>query len=230
MLMASIPTGDLVAVASSPNDIGIGQIRNGEAGLATAHTAIPSRFLRIHRHAGTAHVSVVLHIAVEIVGDLVVDVDVVHLADWKSHAVEAAAVNGGDDHPGIISDHKTIWIGGVDPDIVSVSAPADFLKILAAIERLMKRAVGNVHLVIASRRNCDSDVITGTSNQGSLEIDRFPVCSRVVGPPNRTLVLGLNQGEYAPGVCWRDGDVNLADRRMRQAVFFDAGPLRSAVA
>src|SRR2546430_13704106 len=35
VLMASIPTGDFVAIASGPNDIGVSQIWNGKAGLAT---------------------------------------------------------------------------------------------------------------------------------------------------------------------------------------------------
>jgi hypothetical protein len=69
----------------------------------------------------------------------------------------AATVNGGDVHPGVIGDHKTVGIGGIDPDIVSVSAPADFLEILPSIKRLVKRAVGNVNFVVASLRYCDSD-------------------------------------------------------------------------
>src|SRR5438309_11310721 len=115
MLVAGIPTGDLVAIASGPNDIGIDQIRNGEARLSTAHAAIPSCFLRVDGHAGTAHTSVVLHIAVEVVGNLVVDVHVIHLAEWQSNAVEAAAVNGSYIHSRVIGNHKTIGIGRINP-------------------------------------------------------------------------------------------------------------------
>src|SRR6266436_7159795 len=103
--MTSVPTGNLVAVASGPNHIGIGQIGNGEAGFATAHAAIPPSLLRIDGHARTAHISVVLHVAVAIVGDLVVYVDVVHLADRQRNAMEPAAVNGGDVHARVIGDH-----------------------------------------------------------------------------------------------------------------------------
>src|SRR2546421_1977683 len=215
VLMASIPTGDLVAITSGPNDIGVSQIWNGEAGLATPHAAIPTGLLRIDGHAGAAHVSVVLHVAVKIVRNLIVDVDVVHLADGKSDVVEAAAVHGGDVHSGVIGDYKTIGIGGIHPDIVSVSSPTDFLEILSAIERLVERAVGNVNFIVGSRRNRDANVIAGASNQSPLEIDCLPVCAGVVGPPDRALILGLNQCKDTPGVCGSDGDVNLAGRSMR---------------
>ncbi len=184
MLVASVPTRHGVAVARGPNNVEIGQIRNREAGLATAHAVIPSGFLRVDGHAGTAHVSVILHIAVEVVGNLVVHVDVVHLADRESNSMEASTVHVGDVHSGVIGDHKTIGICGIDPDIVSVSAPADFLKILPPIKRLVERAVGNVNFVVASRRYYDSNVITRAANQSPLEIYRFPVFSRVVGPPD----------------------------------------------
>ena len=42
--------------------------------------------------SGPAHVAVVLHVAVEVVGNLVVHGDVVHLADRQLHAMEAASV------------------------------------------------------------------------------------------------------------------------------------------
>src|SRR6266436_2593143 len=221
MLVAGIPTGDLVAIASSPNDIGIGQIRNGEAGLATAHAMIPSCFLRVHGHAGAAHVSIVLHIAIEVVRNLVVDVYVVHLADWKCHAMESATVNCSNEHSRVIGDYETIRVGWINPDIVSVAAPVDFLKILPSVERLVEGAVGNVNFVVGSGRNRNSNVVASASNQGPLEID---------GLPDRALILGLNQGENTLGVCRSDSDVDLADRSMRQAVLFDASPLRSAIA
>src|SRR6266571_3096585 len=96
VLVTGVPAGDFVPVASRPNDIGIGQIGNGKARLATTHAMIPACFLGVYGHAGAAHVSVVLHIAVEVVRNLVVDVHVIHLTDRQSNAMEAAAVNGSD--------------------------------------------------------------------------------------------------------------------------------------
>src|SRR5882762_6916412 len=230
MLVPGIPTGDLVAIASGPNYVGIGQIWNGKAGLASSHAMIPAGFLRVDRHAGTAHVSIVLHVAVEVVRNLVVDINVVHLADWQSNAVKAAAVNGSNYHSRVIGDYKPIGIGWIDPNIVSVSAPVDFLKILSSVQRLMERTVGDVNLVVGSGRDGDANVIAGAPNQSPLEIDGLPARPCVVGPPNRALVLGLNQGEDAPGVGRSDSYVNLADRSMWQAVLFDARPLGSPVA
>src|SRR5216683_1107185 len=190
---------------------GVQSVQPRADGPRVLMASIPTGLLRIDGHAGATHVSVVLHVAVKIVRDLIVDVDVVHLADGKSDVVEAAAVHGGDVHSGVIGDSKTIGIGGIHPDIVSVSSPADFLEILSAIERLMERAVGNVNFIIGSRRNRDANVIAGASNQSPLEIDCLPVCADVVGPPDRALILGLNQCKDTPGVCGSDGDVNLAD-------------------
>src|SRR5246500_5946368 len=94
---------------------------------------IPACFPGIHGDAGTAHIPVVLHIAVEVVRDLIVDVDVVHLADWKSSAVKTATVHRRNAEAAVIGDHKTIGIDGIDPDIVRVSAPGNILEVLASV-------------------------------------------------------------------------------------------------
>src|SRR5277367_4694048 len=87
-----IPPRDLVAIARGPDDVGIGEVWNSKARFAAAHVTIPPRFLRIDGHAGAAHVPVILHVAVEIVGSLVVDSNVVHLSNGKSDAVKTSAV------------------------------------------------------------------------------------------------------------------------------------------
>src|SRR5579859_4267219 len=91
-----IPASHFIAVAGGPNYIGIGRIRNGKAGFTTAHVVIPSRYPRIDRHAGAAHVSVILHVGVDVVGNLVIDVHVIHLSDRQLNSVKATAVDGGD--------------------------------------------------------------------------------------------------------------------------------------
>src|SRR5215469_13611702 len=97
-----VPASDFVAITGGPNDIGIGHVGQSESGFAAAHRVIPPNFAETtesetsERSAGPAHVSVVLHVCVEVVGNLVVDSDVIHLADWQLNAVEAAAVNGAD--------------------------------------------------------------------------------------------------------------------------------------
>ena len=83
---------------------------------------------------GPTHVAVILHVAIEVVGSLVVYGHVIHLADRQRDAVKAATVHGGDDHSSVICDHKAIGICRINPNVVSVSTPANLLKILTAIQ------------------------------------------------------------------------------------------------
>src|SRR5205807_108654 len=96
MLIAGVPTRDFVAVASSPDDIRVGRIRHREAGFAATHAVVPSGLLVVDRHARTPHVPIVLHVAVDVVGNLIVHINVVHLTDGKIYAVESAPVKGRD--------------------------------------------------------------------------------------------------------------------------------------
>lgn len=89
---------------------------------------VPAGFITIDRHAWTSHVSVILHVAVEVVRDLVVDRDVIHLPDGQFHAMHAASVHGGGAHSSIINNEEPIGIGGADPDVVRVAAPGTSLK------------------------------------------------------------------------------------------------------
>src|SRR5580692_10158036 len=109
--------------------------------------------------------------------------------------MKSASVDGGDDHSGVIRYHKSVGIYRVYPDIMRIPAPANLLKILAAIERLMKRAVRHQDFVVISRGYRDPDVVPGAPNQSSLIIDRFPVRTGVVRSPDGTLVFRLYQRE-----------------------------------
>src|SRR4029077_6015917 len=113
-----------VPVAGRPHDIRVSGIGQGEPGFATSHVTIPAGFLRINGYAGTTHVPVVLHVAVEVVGHLVIDCDVIHLADRQRDAVEPATVHGGDEHAAIVGDDEAVGVGGVDPDVVGIAPPA----------------------------------------------------------------------------------------------------------
>ena len=213
MLGASVPAGNFIPVASGPHDVGIGQIRNGEAGFATTHRVIPTGFAGVYGHAGAAHVPIVLHVAVEVVRNLVVNVDVVHLADGQSNAVKTAAVHGRNLHAAVVGDHEAIGIGGIDPDVVSVSAPRDVVKILACIQRLVEGTVRDVDFIVAAGRNGDSNVVARAADQGALVIDRLPVFSGIIGSPERSLIFGLNQGKDTIRIRWSNRDIDLAERR-----------------
>ena len=188
-LISGIPPRHRVAVAGSPHDIRIGGVGNRKARLAPSHVAVPTGFMRIDRHARAAHVPVVLHVAVKVVRNLIVHGHVVHLADGQGDTMEAAPVDRRDDHPTVVGDHEAIGIGRIDPDVVGIAAPADFVKILARIQRLMEGAVGDVDLVVAARRYRKADVVAGAANQGPLRIDGFPVLvpRRRIAKPNPDL-------------------------------------------
>ena len=134
LLVPGVPACDLVAVAGGPHDVGIFGVGNRKAGFAPSHVAVPICFLGIPRHHRAAHVAVILHVAIEIVGNLIVHGDVVHLADGQYDAVEAATVQRGNNQPGVVGDHEAIRVDRIDPDVVGIAAPADFVKILARIQ------------------------------------------------------------------------------------------------
>src|SRR5581483_10336445 len=224
---ARIPAGNFIAITGGPDNVGVRQVGNGETGFAAAHGVVPSGFARVDGNAGAAHVSIVLHVAVEVVGNLVVDIHVVHLPDGQREAVQAAPVDRGDVHAAIIGNAKAVGIGGVDPDIVRVPTPGNVLEVLAAVQRLMERTVGYQNLVVGGRGNCQSNVVPGPANQMSLIVDRFPMLAPILGTPERVLIPGLNQCKNAVGVCGCNGDVDLAQRRVRQAMLLEASPFAS---
>src|SRR5262252_8922213 len=129
MFMPCIPTSNGIAVTGSPDNIGIGQVGNRETGFAAAHTSIPVALSIRLRNTRPAHVSVVLHVAVEVIRNLLVDIHVVHLPDGKCDAMETASMDGGDVHASIVGDDEAVGIGGINPDVMRVAAPVNFLKI-----------------------------------------------------------------------------------------------------
>src|SRR5208282_5814014 len=114
-------------------------------------------------------------------------------------------MNRCNDHAGIVGNYKTVGIGGIDPDVVRVAAPADFLKVLARIQRLMEGAVSYIDFVVAPCRHRNPDVVARTANQGALVIDDLPMLSSIIRSPDRALVLGLYQRKDAIRVCWSNG-------------------------
>src|ERR1051326_8462099 len=133
-----------------------------------------------HLQAGAAHGAIVLHVSIHVIGNLVINGDVIHLPNRQGYLLEAAAMIGGDDQPAIEADGKAIGIGGVEPDVVIVAAPLSFAKRFAAIHGEMPRAARNQYLVLVCRRDCKPDVVSGPTNQRSVPIDYAPAFAGVV--------------------------------------------------
>src|SRR5579862_247821 len=129
-----IPARDFVAVAGGPNNIWIRPIGDSEAGLATAHRVIPACFPEVNWHAGTAHVPVVLHVAVEVIRNLVIDIDVIHLPDRQIHAMEAAAMNCSDVHAAVVGNHEAVGVVRINPYIVIVATPGNLSEVESSVE------------------------------------------------------------------------------------------------
>ena len=87
-------------------------------------------------------------------------------------------------HSPIVSNDKAVWIERINPDIVSVSSPGNFLKNFSPVKRTVKTAIRHKYLIVASTRNGDSNVVSGASDQGALIIDSVPILAAVVGFPD----------------------------------------------
>src|SRR5205085_2720223 len=102
-----------------PDDVAVGGVWDGEAGFASTEVVLPLPATTaaasaetaasasagvahaghvgsgLHHVAGAAHGAVVLHVAVDLVGHVVIDGDVIDLADGESDARRCLAVVGG---------------------------------------------------------------------------------------------------------------------------------------
>src|SRR5215831_1415985 len=121
-----VPASDFVAVTTGPDDVRIGWIGKSETRFASAHATLPTGFhdaavFERRRDAGPAHVRAVLHVGIDVIRNLVVHGDVVHLANWKLNTMEAAPVNGRNVEAAVVGDDKAIGILRIDPDVVIVA-------------------------------------------------------------------------------------------------------------
>src|SRR5450432_1185594 len=245
-LGARVVARHFVAVTGSPHDVGIGEVGKSEAGLAAAQVVLPladarapappeptataaatapaeaalsrnigSAFLR---GAEAAHGAIVLHVAVDMVGHILVHGHVIHLADGQRDAGCGAAVVGGHVHAAIVGYADAVGILGVDENVVGVAAPWDGAERLAAIGGLPEAAVGHQHFVGVGGRDGQVNVVAGAAGERALPVHHGPVCAAVIGAPDRTLVGGLNQRIGALGIAGRNGHVDLAERRFGHPV------------
>ncbi len=109
-------------VATRPHDVAVGRIGDAEAALAAPH-AMPEP-QRDRPCAAVRRSTVgppVLAISVDVVRDLVVRPDVVHLGDRQHHPLECAAPVHGNREAAVVGDHDSLVVGRVDPHIVRVA-------------------------------------------------------------------------------------------------------------
>ena len=95
--------------------------------------------------------AVVLHIPVNVVRNLIIHGHVIHLPDGQLHAMESLSVHRRDIDSAIVGDHKAVWIHRVNPNIVVVAAPRNWVKCLAAIHGMQERAIRNQNFIFICR-------------------------------------------------------------------------------
>src|SRR5205085_3766509 len=76
--------------------------------------------------ARSAHRAVVLTIAVDPIRNLLVDGDVIHLADRQRDGLERLAVIGRETRAQVVGQTEMVGILRIDPDVVIVAAPRNF--------------------------------------------------------------------------------------------------------
>src|SRR6185312_12797698 len=131
---ARIPARYFVGIARCPNDVGVGRIGQRKAGFASAYTVVPTGIATSHGYAGAAHRPIVLHVAIYVVGDLVIHGNVIHLPDGQLHIVEALAAVRGNVDAAIIGEGEAVGVFWVPPDVVVVAAPAGLFKCVPAVD------------------------------------------------------------------------------------------------
>ncbi len=122
---ARIPARHFIAVTGRPNDIRIGGIGQRKFRFAAAHAMIPAGIgtAFTHIHAGPAHGGVVLYVAVQVIQNLIVNRDVIHLADRQRDVMKAPPTDRGNGEAAVKPDREALRIFRIHPDIVVIPAP-----------------------------------------------------------------------------------------------------------
>src|SRR6185312_8596037 len=107
LAVAHVHAGDHAFVASRPHNVGVGRIRGGEAAFASAYGLevagcdAAAAAAAGERVAGPAEGGSVLQVAENVVGDVVIGRDVIHLREGQAHMGEAAAAVQAHRQPGV---------------------------------------------------------------------------------------------------------------------------------
>ena len=243
------------AGAARPDDVVVDRIGNRPAALAAGdrvpHAArnrsgdVLVRLLRETAVARPARRRPVLPVAVDVVGDLVVDRDVIHLRDRQLNLMPAAPAVDREAEAVVVRDDEAVAVGRIDPHVVVVAdrreAPRELDAGLAAVERLGELRRQKVRLVFVVRLDREARVVVGASAQPAIRADQLPVVAAIVAAPQRSAlgrravggrqsVAGFDQRVDAVRSCSRATCArDLAERRLRQAVTDEMFPGDAAV-
>src|SRR6185437_4563085 len=130
---------------------------------------------------------------------------------------------------GVIRQRKAVRVLWIDPDVVRIAAPRHCLERLPAVLRLPEAAVGNEYFIRVPAGHLDVDVVAGAAYQCSLPVHVLPRASGVIGAPDGSLISGLYQCIDAIGIGRRNGDIDLAERRLRKTWIGELAPRMAAI-
>ncbi len=185
-------------VAARPDDVVLHRVGNGEARLAAAdrvHQADrdAARLQAVARHSGGR---AVLAVAVDVVGNPVVGVGVVHLSDRQPRPPPLRAAGRRDRHAAVVADDHPVGQQRVDPHVVVVTARRAAFDREAAIERDRVAGRHEVDLVTIVRSHRRACVVERPLRQRVVGVDHAPGLSAVVRAPEHAGVL-VEFGEVA---------------------------------
>ena len=175
---------------------------------------------RIPDLGGAAPGAVVLEAAVDIVGQIIVDIDVIKLRDWQIlNKAEGRALIARNADTAVVAEDQMIGIGRIDPHRVIVDmqgvaggATRDCgqpLKFLAAVDRARDKGENIVERVRVLGIDLNLRVVEGAIGDIEMGVDRPPGGATIVGAQHGAL-FGLNQGVYRLGLTFRNADYHAA--------------------
>ena len=186
----------------------------------------------------------VLPVSVDVVGNLVVGGDVVHLPDRQLHVVPALAAVHRHAQAVVVRDDHAVAVHGIDPHVVVVAARRDLARQvdarLAAVERLREFRCEEVRLVLVVGRDREARVVVRATAKPPIGAHHLPVLAAVLAAPERSAlrcstvvgrhaVAGFDEGVDAIRIRARHLRRDLAERRAGESVFRQPRPRRAAV-
>ena len=153
----------------------------------------------------------VLHGAGDVIGQAVIDADVIELAPRQRRREPGFAAVGRDVHAAVVAVEDAARILRIDPDVmmIAVVRPLDALEGLAAVDALEQRHLRAPDDVGVARIDGEGGVVKGALADGALIVDELPGIAAVVAAEQSALVR-LDEGVDAPAIGRRDGDADLA--------------------
>ena len=229
--------------SAGPHEIPVDGIGRREAALATADahrmSARDARELdaceeeipcaRIARHHGRRPV---LPVAVDVIGDSVVDRRVIHLRERQLGLDPRLAAIDRHRDAAVVAHHHAVAVRGIDPDVVVIAAGILRERRIddrpSAVQRLRPVRREEVRLIGVVGRHAHPVVVVRAARDLPVRVHHLPVVAAVVGAEEasgvgrlavrrRHAIAGLDERVNTIGIRLADAESHFADRLCRHA-------------